>query len=199
MYHKVTVGTTKRKLVPTVRKSSLRSRAPRPAMAPMCVPASVPTFLTLPAHLDAPLPMPHVLPGRRLLCARCVCRSIKERRAFESGATLTLLLNVLDAAEQRAAAVTAWGNAESPPRSTSGCSTGCGCCRWPAWSASRAPCRPLCASTGDRWSLPVPMPRLGRLSLGLGPCRARYVRVCTLSTEPRPPRAGPRQPYSSKR
>ena len=61
MYHKVTVGTTKRKLVPTVRKSNHRARAPHPAMAPMCVPASVLTFLTLPAHLVAPLPVPHVL------------------------------------------------------------------------------------------------------------------------------------------
>ena len=162
-------------------QSNLRSRAPRPAMVPMCVPASAPTLLTLPSHLDAPLPMPHVLPGRRSLCARCVSRSIKERRALASGATLTLLLDVLDAAEQWAAAAAAWGNAESPPRSTSGCSTGRSCCRWPAWSASRAPCRPLCASTGDHWSPPVSVPRLGRLWLGLGPCGSRSVRVCTLA------------------
>ena len=180
-YIKVNVEAAKRMMLPSMLRSNLRSCAPHLSLAALCVPASAPTLLTLPSHLDAPLPMPHVLPGRRSLCARCVSRSIKQRRVLTSGGSLTLLLNVLDAAEQRTGASAAWDSAESALRSTSGCSTGRGCCRWPAWSASRAPCRPLCASTGDRWSPPVSVPRLGRLRLGLGPCGARSVRVSTFA------------------
>ena len=143
----------------------------------VCVPASLPTFLTLPAHLDAPLPMPHVLPGWRSLCARCVSRSIKEQRYFASGATLTLLLDVLDAIEQQEAAAAAFWSVASARRPTSRFSTGRGCRRWPAWSTSRAPYRPLCASTGGLRPPPVPAPRLRRLVLGLWPCGGRSIRV----------------------
>ena len=60
-YIKVNVEAAKRMMLLSMMKSKLRSRAPRLSLAPLCVPASAPTLLTLPSHLDAPLPMPHVL------------------------------------------------------------------------------------------------------------------------------------------
>ena len=70
---------------------------------------------------------------------------------------MTLLLNVLDAAEQRAAAAAALDIVESAPRSTSGCSTGRGCCRCAMAGLERVSCstpavvcvyrRPLVASS----------------------------------------------------
>ena len=51
----------RRLLVPSMIKINLRSRAASVSLAALCVPASEPTLLTLPSHLDAPLPMAHVL------------------------------------------------------------------------------------------------------------------------------------------
>ena len=64
MFQEVTVGTTKRKLVPTVMKSNLRARGTRVSLKPSFVPATEAAQTRSSAQPRAPAVMTHVVSCR---------------------------------------------------------------------------------------------------------------------------------------
>ena len=138
MYRELPIWRTERTPSPSCMNIMHRARDPRLSMEPFVAAGFNTALVRSPATRLAQLIPTHPLALLALVVLdRVLCRiRIDEPRGL--AACWKLPTVVVDRVPPMCAAAAAWSGAESARRAPSGCCTGCGCWRWPRWSASSA-------------------------------------------------------------
>ena len=138
MYQALPIWRTERTPSPSCMNIMHRARDPRLSMEPFVAAGFNTALVRSPATRLAQLIPTHPLALLALVVLdRVLCRiRIDEPRGL--AACWKLPTVVVDRVPPMCAAAAAWSGAESARRAPSGCCTGCGCWRWPRWSASSA-------------------------------------------------------------